>query len=213
MAEDRIIDDERQRRALQNIAIIGGAALHGGPLLDTLQMAGYPCSHFPHPDGFLKVLRKHNCDMVVTELVVADVDALALLTAIKAQRRELLVVLLTVGGNIPAAVEAFKLGAADFVVDEGGDPKQTLARIDDCFSKAPIAMEKMPRELTNMERNVLKHVLLGLSNRETAERIELSVRTVEDHRRRIMQKLGVSNIVELVRLCISSRIIRPDSEQ
>jgi len=58
----------------------------------------------------------------------------------------------------------------------------------------------MNKPISPAEKRVLKRVLKGNSNRLIAERLNLSIRTVEDHRRKIMLKLGIDNMVDLVRI-------------
>jgi two-component system, LuxR family, response regulator FixJ len=202
---------EKPRRIPRAVTFVGDSGKHTMPLAASLENEGYLCQHFASHKDFLAILRKHNCDMVVTSISRADTYAFELLSSIKADRPELPVIVVTPDGNIPLAVQAIKLGAKDFVVAGTDDASSTLARIAACFEQTGIMVDKMPDVLTHMEQMVLKTILLGLSNRATAERLGLSVRTVEDHRRRMMEKLGVTNIVELVKLCVTLGVVRTDS--
>jgi len=64
-----------------------------------------------------------------------------------------------------------------------------------------------PSQLTNRERQVLIHIAEGLSNKETASVLGVSVRTVETHRERIMEKLNIHSVAGLTKLAISKGLI------
>ena len=70
---------------------------------------------------------------------------------------------------------------------------------------------KLLASLSEREREIIIKVAEGRSSKEIAELLFLSVRTVEDHRSRIMNKLGVKNAAEMVRFAISSGLYRIDS--
>ncbi len=63
------------------------------------------------------------------------------------------------------------------------------------------------RELSEREKEVLQLIVSGLANKEMAERLTLSVRTVEKHRQKIMQKLGIHKATELVRFAITRGMV------
>ncbi len=63
------------------------------------------------------------------------------------------------------------------------------------------------RELSDREQEVLQLIVSGLANKEMAERLTLSVRTVEKHRQKIMQKLGIHKATELVRFAITRGMV------
>ena len=70
---------------------------------------------------------------------------------------------------------------------------------------------KLLASLSEREREIIIKVAEGRSSKEIAELLFLSVRTVENHRSRIMNKLGVKNAAEMVRFAISSGLYRIDS--
>jgi two-component system, NarL family, response regulator NreC len=63
------------------------------------------------------------------------------------------------------------------------------------------------RELSEREKQVLKLIVSGLANKEMADRLSLSVRTVEKHRQKIMQKLGIHKATELVKFAITRGLV------
>ena len=66
----------------------------------------------------------------------------------------------------------------------------------------------MPETLTQSEKVVLGWVLRGYRNNQIASVLGKSIRTIEDHRSRVMRKIGVDNVVDLVKSCIEMGIIR-----
>ena len=113
------------------------------------------------------------------------------------------IIFLTGHGDLEMAVEAMKAGAYDFLV-KPVDNERLLTTISRTLRKA-----KLPQsfrlalaqahwdDLTTREKQILILLSEGLLNRSIAERLGLSMRTVEGHRQRSMKKLGVVNIAEL----------------
>jgi DNA-binding NarL/FixJ family response regulator len=65
----------------------------------------------------------------------------------------------------------------------------------------------MPKPLTLRESEILKLVAVGKENREIAEKLQISVRTVEAHRARVMIKLGLTCVADLVRYAVREKLI------
>ena len=118
------------------------------------------------------------------------------------------IIFITGHGNIPMAVEAVKRGAFDFVekpFDESNLLEQVLNALEDPAASglaAPRPTRERVTELSGREREVLDRVLEGKSSREIGEELYISVKTVEFHRSRIMQKLRVRSVAELFRYCL-----------
>ena len=113
------------------------------------------------------------------------------------------VIFITGHGDIPMAVEAMRLGAYDFIEKPFDDEKlltQVLGALDDSRPDEPEDLSM----LSARQRAVLDRVLEGKPNRQIAEELSISLKTVEFHRARIMQKLGVRTAAELFRRCLGS---------
>jgi RNA polymerase sigma factor (sigma-70 family) len=115
------------------------------------------------------------------------------------------IIFITGHGDIPMAVEAMRKGAFDFI-EKPFDDEQLLARVREALeSRESEKGEKaadLP-ELSERQREVLQRVLDGKPSRQIAEELGISVKTVEFHRARIMQKLGVRTSAELFRRCLT----------
>ena len=113
------------------------------------------------------------------------------------------VIFITGHGDIPMAVEAMRQGAYDFIEKPFDDEKlltQVLGALGDGRQDEPEDLSM----LSARQRAVLDRVLEGKPNRQIAEELSISLKTVEFHRARIMQKLGVRTAAELFRRCLGS---------
>ena len=121
------------------------------------------------------------------------------------------IVFITGHGDVPLAVQAIRKGAYDFI-QKPLDPFQLLCQVLNALEDsargpgaAPVAASNAQRLtlLTERERAVLERVLEGKSSRQIGESLFISGKTVEFHRARIMQKLGVKTAAELFRRCLT----------
>ena len=119
------------------------------------------------------------------------------------------IIFITGHGDIPMAVEAMRKGAFDFI-EKPFDDEQLLARVREALEQQQKS-EATPEspasatlaELSERQREVLQRVLDGKPSRQIAQELDISVKTVEFHRARIMQKLGVRTAAELFRRCLT----------
>jgi two-component system, LuxR family, response regulator DctR len=115
------------------------------------------------------------------------------------------VIFITGHGDIPMAVAAMKKGAYDFI-EKPFDDEQLLFHVLEALDGYRQDFEALPKpalpELSARQRAVLERVLEGKPNRQIAEELAISLKTVEFHRARIMQKFGVRTAAELFRRCL-----------
>jgi RNA polymerase sigma factor (sigma-70 family) len=121
-------------------------------------------------------------------------------------------VIITAHGDVPAAREAFRAQAVDFI-EKPFDEAQLRGAIDTGFALETRRVQagelrqadaaKLAR-LTAREREVLEHAVRGRHAKEIARLLGISPRTVEVHRTRIMEKLEVRNVAELVRFVVAA---------
>jgi len=114
------------------------------------------------------------------------------------------VIFITGHGDIPMAVEAMRKGAYDFI-EKPFDDEQLLGQVLDALDEFAEAPEPVTLPiLSARQRAVLDRVLAGKPNRQIAGELAISLKTVEFHRARIMQKFGVRTAAELFRRCLGS---------
>ena len=119
------------------------------------------------------------------------------------------VVFLTGHGDIPMSVQAMKKGAVDFLT-KPVDEDSLLVSIHNALERNEKhlrerveieAVRARIRTLTEREREVMRHVIAGELNKKIGERLGVVEKTIKVHRARVMEKMGVSSVAELVRLC------------
>jgi two-component system response regulator FixJ len=148
-------------------------------------------------DECLDLLARHCWEC----LVLAGGETRAMFDALSQCRRiypEVPVLVLVRHGDIETAVRAMKAGAAD-CVEMPVETARLLSVVTDLCCQAVREPPAYRAQLTRMERTVLGHILEGHTNREIADAICRSPRTIEVHRRHIMKKLGATNLVELLK--------------
>jgi len=191
----------------RRIVVVGNGEPYVAALVAALANEGCVCNQVTHPCELHKTLTNHSYDLALADTAVTGGDVTDLLQEIRRLQPGLPVVVVTADGSTAMAVRAMQNGATDFVECDSTNHVDTVARIveileHDCGNHAA-----MPENLTTREKVVLDHILQGLGNRTIAFQLGLSVRTVEDHRRKVMTKLGAGNIVELVKICASRGIM------
>jgi len=117
------------------------------------------------------------------------------------------VIFLTGHADVPTAVSTVKRGAFDFCEKPFSD-NALVDRIEQALAHSLVALVQWKRqqqidmrisELTDRERDVMRLVIDGLPNKTIADQLQISVRTVEVHRARVFEKMGVKSAVELAK--------------
>ncbi len=145
--------------------------------------------------------------VVLSDVRMPEMSGLDLLHRIKRQFPAIPVILITGHGDTATAVRAFKAGVFDFIEKPFGDEDllQTVRRavvrnlIDGREFADRFSFRKRIDSLTPREREVLSHVVTGKLNKVIASELGVSLKTVECHRARVMAKMGVESLAELVR--------------
>lgn len=179
---------------------------------ETLEGAGIKVTCFACPMECLAHLHSQKCSLLITDLRMPEKDGLELLTDVKHVAPWVPVLMITGYGDISTAVKAIKGGAVDFI-------EKPLAKHGFLQKVKSILQESTPVEisagkpLTRAEMRVLRLVIDGKSNREIANLMHRSVRTVEVHRAHVMHKLGVDNMVDLVKLSAAMGLVKVQTNQ
>jgi len=177
-----------------------------------IEKAGFRVSCFASAADCLEKLRTHRCDLLITDVKLPGMSGLELLAEVKRFFPCLSVVVITGYGDIPMAVRAMKAGAADFI-EKPLEKQALLSAVK--FALEPITATDplLRRGLTRAEMRVLRLILDGKTNKETALVLHRSMNTIEVHRKHIMRKLGVNNIVDLVKRATSMEIVDPPADE
>jgi PAS domain S-box-containing protein len=178
-----------------------------------LQRSGYEVTTFGSAKSFLEV-----APVLVPGCVVLDIRGhaageLTIPKELKARRSGLPVIVIgEARGNVAVGVQAMKAGAADFL----DVPYQSEQLLDALASAQAMIREKAERDQAServkallaamppRERNVLDGLLAGGTNKTIARDLEISPRTVEAYRARIMERLGAQSLPELVQIAVAA---------
>lgn len=170
----------------------------------------YRLAVFADADSFLEALKPHWRGCLLLDIRMPGMDGLALQKKLLELGCDLPVVIMTGHGDVDSAREAFRALAVDFL-EKPLDGARLLAAIAEAFERqrraadAALSRDQIQRRLdglTPREREVMARVVAGLHNREIAAELAISPRTVEVHKARMMDKLGVGSVAELVRLSL-----------
>jgi len=173
-----------------------------------LGLGGYATRLFADAESFLVAFDPAWSGCVVADLRLPGMSGIELQGRVRALGSAMPFVLITAHGDVPAARAAFLAQAVDFI-EKPFDEAQLRSAIDTAFALENSRLQgaelrrgdaaKLSR-LTAREREVLEHAVNGLHAKEIAAALGISPRTVEVHKTRIMDKLEVRNVAELVRL-------------
>ncbi|HXF65590.1 MAG TPA: response regulator [Burkholderiales bacterium] len=175
-----------------------------------LGLAGYRTALYADAEGFLAAWRPEWRGCVVADLKLPGMSGIELQAELARRGSGLPFVIITAHGDVATARIAFRAQAVDFL-EKPFDQAQLEAAIASAFAlegrriaaaEARRAEAERLAQLTAREREVLEHVARGLHAKEIAAELRISPRTVEVHKTRIMAKLGVRNVAELVRFAV-----------
>lgn len=170
----------------------------------------YRLAVFADADSFLRALKPHWHGCLLLDIRMPGMDGLSLQKKLLELGCDLPVVIMTGHGDVDSAREAFRAMAVDFL-EKPLDGARLLAAIAEAFERqrqaadAAASRSQIQRRLdglTPREREVMARVVAGRHNREIAAELAISPRTVEVHKARMMDKLGVGSVAELVRLSL-----------
>jgi RNA polymerase sigma factor (sigma-70 family) len=177
-----------------------------------LGLAGYRTSVFADAEAFLAAWREDWAGCVIADVRLPGQSGVELQDALRKRGTTLPFVIITAHGDVATARAAFRSQAVDFL-EKPFDNAQLCAAIETAFALEERRIqrddsrradaEKLDR-LTAREREVLERAAQGLHAKEIAAALGISPRTVEVHKTRIMEKLDVRNVAELVRFAIAA---------
>lgn len=190
-----VIDDEEgMRNALRRV----------------LAGAGYAVRTYASAAAFLDTYQPEQPGCLLLDINMPGMSGPELHDVLAKREIPLPIIYLTGFASVPVAVRAMKSGALDFLEK----PFDTAVLLDyvrhaldvDRQRRATDADRRTIRQgmatLTPRERQIMDHMVAGRSNKEAALALDISVRTVEVHRARVMQKLGADSLAELVRMAL-----------
>jgi FixJ family two-component response regulator len=173
-----------------------------------LRSVDYTVETFPSADEFLRREHFDGVGCIVLDVKMPGLSGMDLQEELSKADYHMPIIFITGHGDIPMSVQAMKKGAVDFLA-KPFDGEQLLQAVRTAIGKDREAralhaeVRKIRRRielLTPREKEMLRYVITGMLNKQIALKLGISEKTVKVHRGRIMEKLHVDSVAELVRL-------------
>lgn len=184
-----IDDDEMVRESLRQL----------------LEALGMSCSAFADCRDFLDSPALTRCECLILDVRMPGISGIMLQEMLLERAAYLPIIFISGHGDIPLAVEAMRKGAVDFM-QKPFNEQLLLDRVQKaialCQARRQAARQQHDVDnrlaaLTPREREVLDGILAGLPNKRIASQLDISIKTVEQHRARAMGKLGARSLADL----------------
>ena len=187
-----IVDDEQDMR--QSIS-------------QWLALSGYDTETFASAEEALKTLGPEYPGIVISDIKMPGMGGMQVLKKRMGSDSALPVIMITGHGDVPMAVEAMRVGAFDFL-EKPFDDEVLLPLVENALAHSASLFESQQQQLqiqelhdslSRREKQVMNLVVAGRANREIAEELGISPKTVEVHRSRVMSKMRAGSLPELVK--------------
>lgn len=175
-------------------------------------------------DQALKLVRDLRPDVLITDITMPGMSGLELIKLVKDQYPETHTLVLSTHNDEEYILESFEAGALGYLpknakVDDMVDAVYKISRGEIYYTQAVMNIlganlinrrspgRSLKSWLTDREKEILKELVEGATNKEIANKLFISVRTVDTHRRNIMKKLNVTNGAQLVKVTMEKRLV------
>ncbi|OGK11485.1 MAG: hypothetical protein A2W80_14315, partial [Candidatus Riflebacteria bacterium GWC2_50_8] len=173
----------------------------------------------------LEMLKKISCDLIVLDIAMPEMDGLAALKEISGHFPHIKVLVLSMLNDFSHFEKARSLGVAGYMSkEEAGDELcRAIQKIQSGKMYIAPAVNNLLAErqvhnmdnvnvqsievLTRREKQILVMIARGMTNKEVAQDLEISIHTVENHRANLSEKLGSKNVASLVQFAIQKGLI------
>jgi RNA polymerase sigma factor (sigma-70 family) len=198
---------------MTSIAVIDDEASWRQSIEQTLRIAGFNIDLYSSAEQYLDSYKDEG-GCLVLDVELPGMDGLELQEALSHYNVQPSIVFVSSSPSVPLSVRAMRAGAVDFLQKPFKDV-ELLARVQEAVDRdkhmrqryvAACHVNDRIDSLTRREREVLDLVLEGMTNKEIANQLGLSHRTVELHRSRVMAKMKAQSIVELVKLTATAEL-------
>ena len=176
-----------------------------------LEATGFAVRTFDSAETFLGEIDEMGRGVLVLDQRMTGMSGLELQSELKVRGVEMPTIFITGHGDVPMSVRAMKEGATDFL-EKPFRNSDLLASIEQVLAQDAVKMENYlyqagVREkydsLTPREKEVMEHIVRGLPNKSVAQMLGVSMRTIEAHRGRVMEKMDARSLPDLVRMADS----------
>lgn len=176
-----------------------------------LSLNGFTTRVFESAEHFLAAYQPDWAGCLVLDIRMQGMDGLELQNTLNTRSARLPIIVITAHGDVAMTREALKAGAVDFLekpIDDQLLIANISAALDRNAQERSVAVRRAEQEqrmvrLTTREREVMQGVVAGKHAREIAAELNISPRTVEVYKARMMEKLQVRNMSELIRIVLA----------
>jgi len=177
-----------------------------------LEGQGFRVQSFDCAEGFLARYDPNKAACLLADIRMDGMNGLELQKRLTERESPLPMAFITGHGDVPMAVEAMKKGAFDFI-QKPFDEIELIQTVERLLAAAPVSFarqrqsadrEALLATLTHRETQVLEHIVAGRLNKQIADDLNISIKTVEAHRANIMKKLDADNAADLFRFVLGS---------
>jgi len=174
-----------------------------------LRIAGWDVMAYPSADAFLQALPVVDCGCILLDVSMPGMTGPQLHEQLAARGNEYPIIYLTGHSSVAIGVTAMKSGAFDFLEKpvDGDLLIPTIEKAIEHHRRTRAARTRLDAikarlyRLSAREREVMDHVIAGRLNKQIASDLGIALKTVKVHRGRVMQKMQVRSVAELVQLC------------
>jgi FixJ family two-component response regulator len=175
---------------------------------EVLEGIGADFHTFDSADAFLKSYVPGPCECLISDLRMPEIGGLEIQRKLLEKGASLPIIFVSSYPEVSAAVQAIKQGAFDFL-EKPVNGNVLREKVQSALARSrelhALRLDRSSREarvalLTRKEREIADQVVVGKSSRQISDELGISVRTVENHRARIMAKLHIESAVDLVKL-------------
>ncbi|MEJ2344052.1 MAG: response regulator FixJ [Gammaproteobacteria bacterium] len=179
-----------------------------------LESVGHQVQTYPSATAFLNAYEPGRSGCLLLDVRMPGMSGLELQEVLNQRQVDIPVIIITGHGDVPMAVQAMKAGAMEFIEKPFND-QILIDRVQACLDRATARYQRQQARseilqrasrLTPREREVLDAVVSGKPNKIIADDLSISIKTVEIHRARSMEKMQAGSLAELVSMCIEAGI-------
>lgn len=176
-----------------------------------LEGQDYRVRTFESAEAFLSRYEAREVACLIADIRMDGMSGMELQERLLERQSPLPIVFITGHGDVPMAVESMKKGALDFIqkpFDEAqllGLVERMLAKAHETFSvhQQAASREALLAKLTSRETQVLERIVAGRLNKQIADDLGISIKTVEAHRANIMEKLNANTVADLLKVALT----------
>jgi len=178
-----------------------------------IESAGWNVRIYSSGQAFLDAYDPATEGCLVLDVRMPGMSGPELQKQLAARSIEIPIIFITAHGSVPAAVRALHAGAVDYITKPFNND-ELLNRIEQCLEKGKklcrsrserMKIEQRINLLTPREREVMNLVVVGKSNKAIAFELQVSIKTVEAHRAKVMEKMQAGSLAEMIRMAMTQQ--------